>query len=77
MMAYQSVFAWFAAFLVLFNLNALFLAILNGKKEILKLVVANIARQHTFLLVTGFLAVQYHLYGALIALSIYQFHCFF
>ena len=33
---YQSVFAWFAAFLVLFNLNALFLAILNGKKEILK-----------------------------------------
>ena len=75
--AYQSVFAWFAAFLVLFNLNALFLAILNGKKEILKLVVANIAGSILSLLVTGFLAVQYHLYGALIALSIYQSIAFF
>lgn len=75
--AYQSVFEWFAAFLVLFNLNALFLAILNGKKEILKLVVANIAGSILSLLVTGFLAVQYHLYGALIALSIYQSIAFF
>ena len=75
--AYQSVFAWFAAFLVLFNLNALFLAILNGKKEVLKLVVANIAGSILSLLVTGFLAVQYHLYGALIALSIYQSIAFF
>ena len=75
--AYQSVFAWFAAFLVLFNLNTLFLAILNGKKEILKLVVANIAGSILSLLVTGFLAVQYHLYGALIALSIYQSIAFF
>lgn len=74
---YQSVFAWFAAFLVLFNLNALFLAILNGKKEILKLVVANIAGSILSLLVTGFLAIQYHLYGALIALSIYQSITFF
>lgn len=75
--AYQSVFAWFAAFLVLFNLNTLFLAILNGKKEVLKLVVANIAGSILSLLVTGFLAVQYHLYGALIALSIYQSLAFF
>ncbi|EIM38196.1 lipopolysaccharide biosynthesis protein [Acinetobacter sp. HA] len=75
--AYQSVFAWFSAFLVLFNLNALFLAILNGKKEVLKLVVANIAGSILSLLVTGFLAVQYHLYGALIALSIYQSIAFF
>ncbi|ENX71653.1 hypothetical protein F884_00214 [Acinetobacter sp. CIP 102143] len=75
--AYQSVFVWFAAFLVLFNLNALFLAILNGKKEILKLVVANIVGSVLSLLVTGFLAVQYHLYGALIALSIYQSIAFF
>ena len=75
--AYQSVFAWFAAFLVLFNLNTLFLAILNGKKEVLKLVIANIAGSILSLLVTGFLAVQYHLYGALIALSIYQSIAFF
>ena len=75
--AYQSVFAWFAAFLVLFNLNALFLAILNGKKEILKLVVANIVGSVLSLLVTSTLAIQYHLYGALIALSIYQSIAFF
>ncbi|MEK5754860.1 O-antigen translocase [Acinetobacter variabilis] len=75
--AYQSVFAWFAAFLVLFNLNALFLAILNGKKEILKLVVANIVGSILSLLVTSTLAIQYHLYGALIALSIYQSLAFF
>ncbi|MBT0887328.1 O-antigen translocase [Acinetobacter sp. SCLZS86] len=74
---YQSVFAWFAVFLVLFNLNALFLAILNGKKEILKLVTANIAGSVLSLLVTSVLAVQYHLYGALVALSIYQSLAFF
>lgn len=75
--AYQSVFAWFAAFLVLFNLNALFLAILNGKKEIVKLVVANIVGSVLSLLVTSTLAIQYHLYGALVALSIYQSIAFF
>ncbi len=74
---YQSVFVWFAIFLVLFNLNALFLAILNGKKEILKLVIANIVGSIISLLITGFLAFQYHLYGALIALSIYQSLAFF
>ena len=74
---YQSVFVWFAVFLVLFNLNALFLAILNGKKEILKLVTANIAGSVLSLLVTSVLAVHYHLYGALIALSIYQSITFF
>lgn len=75
--AYQSVFAWFAAFLVLFNFNALFLAILNGKKEILKLVVANIVGSVLSLMVTSTLAIKYHLYGALIALSIYQSLAFF
>lgn len=69
---YQSVFIWFAIFLILFNFNALFLAILNGKKEIIKLVVANIAGSVFALIVTSILAIQYHLYGALVALSIYQ-----
>lgn len=74
---YQYVFLWFALFLVFFNLNTLFLAILNGKKEILKLVIANIIGSIFSLLVTGTLAIQYHLYGALIALSIYQSLAFF
>lgn len=69
---YQTVFVWFAIFLILFNFNSLFLAILNGKKEIIKLVVANIAGSIFALIVTSILAIQYHLYGALVALSIYQ-----
>ena len=74
---YQSVFTWFGIFLIFFNFNALFLAILNGKKEILKLVIANIAGSVFSLLITGFLAYQYHILGALIALSIYQSIAFF
>lgn len=69
---YQSVFLWFALFLVFFNFNTLFLAILNGKKEILRLVVTNIAGSFFSLIITGILAVKFHLYGALVALSIYQ-----
>lgn len=74
---YQSVFVWFAVFLLLFNFNALFLAILNGKKEILKLVIANIAGSIFALIITSILAIQYKLYGALVGLSIYQSLVFF
>lgn len=69
---YQSIFVWFSIFLIFFNFNALFLAILNGKKEILKLVIANIAGSLFSLAVTGFLAFKFKLYGALVALSINQ-----
>lgn len=69
---FQSVFVWFAVFLLFFNFNALFLAILNGKKEILKLVIANIAGSLFSLAITGVLAFKFGLYGALVALSIYQ-----
>lgn len=69
---YQSVFVWFAVFLLFFNFNTLFLAILNGKKEILRLVIANILGSFFSLIITGILAVKFQLYGALVALSIYQ-----
>lgn len=69
---YQTVFVWFAVFLTFFTFNALFLAILNGKKEVLRLVVANIVGSIFSLTVTSFLAIKYGLYGALVALSIYQ-----
>lgn len=74
---YRSVFIWFAIFLVFFNFNALFLAILNGKKEIVKLVIANILGSVFSLVITSMLAIQYQLYGALVALSIYQSLAFF
>ena len=69
---FQSIFVWFAVFLLFFNFNALFLAILNGKKEILKLVIANIIGSLFSLSITGILAIKFGLYGALVALSIYQ-----
>lgn len=67
-----SVFLWFAGGVVFFSLNTLLLAILNGRKEILLYVAANIAGSLLSFGVTFYLAIQYGLFGALIALVIYQ-----
>lgn len=75
--SYSGVFYWFAATLVFFVFNALLLAILNGKKEIARYVLANIAGSFFALVVTSILAIAYSLYGALIALAIYQSISFF
>lgn len=72
-----SVFIWFAATLVLFVFNTLLLAILNGKKEIHRYVIANIAGSLFALVVTTVMAIQLGLYGALVALAIYQSLTFF
>ncbi|MEH6388835.1 MAG: O-antigen translocase [Pseudomonas profundi] len=75
--ALGSVFIWFAATLVLFVFNTLLLAILNGKKEIQRYVIANIAGSLFALAVTSIMAVRLGLYGALVALAIYQSLTFF
>ncbi len=75
--SYSGVFVWFAVTLVFFVFNTLLLAILNGKKEIHRYVMANIAGSLFALLVTGFMAIQYGLYGALVALAVYQSLAFF
>jgi PST family polysaccharide transporter len=72
-----SVFIWFAATLVFFVFNTLLLAILNGKKEIYRYVTANIAGSLFALAVTTVMAVKLGLYGALVALAIYQSLTFF
>lgn len=72
-----SVFIWFAATLVFFVFNTLLLAILNGKKEIQRYVVANIAGSLFALAVTTVMATQWGLYGALVALAVYQSLTFF
>jgi PST family polysaccharide transporter len=71
------VFIWFAATLVLFVFNTLLLAILNGKKEIRRYVVANIAGSLFALVVTTVMAIKFGLYGALVALAVYQSLAFF
>jgi polysaccharide transporter, PST family len=75
--SYGGVFLWFAATLVLFTFNTLLLAILNGKKEIVRYVIANISGSIFALLVTGIMAIRFGLYGALVALAVYQSIAFF
>lgn len=75
--AMGGVFTWFAATLVLFVFNTLLLAILNGKKDIRRYVVANIAGSLFALAVTSIMAIQFGLYGALVALAVYQSLTFF
>ncbi len=74
---YSSVFIWFAATLILFVLNNLLLAILNGKKEIQLYIVANIAGSLFSLIVTWGMVGILGLYGALVSLAIYQSLAFF
>ncbi|GIC26062.1 lipopolysaccharide biosynthesis protein [Vibrio cholerae] len=73
----SGVFNWFALTLVLFVFNTLLLAILNGKKEIRRYVIANISGSLFALAVTTTMAIQFGLYGALVALAIYQSLTFF
>lgn len=69
--SYNTVFIWFSVTLVFFIFNTLLLAILNGKKEIHRYIIANIAGSFFSLIVTSFLAIQFGLHGALTALAIY------
>ena len=70
--ALSGVFLWFAGSLPFFTLNALLLAILNGKKEVKKYVIANITGSLFSFALTAWLAYSHKLYGALVALGIYQ-----
>ena len=69
---YSKVLVWFAVFLIFFTFNAFLIAVLNGVKAVEKMVIANIVGSVFSLIITSLLAVYYQLYGALIALSIYQ-----
>ncbi|MEG2569553.1 MAG: oligosaccharide flippase family protein, partial [Acinetobacter sp.] len=70
--SFAGVFLWFSLALVFFSLNSLLLAILNGKREIIRYVLANISGSLFSLIVTALLAMKLGLYGALVGLAIYQ-----
>lgn len=74
---FGGVFIWFAATLVLLTFNALLLAVLNGKKEIKIYVIANIIGSIFALLITTVMVIRFGLYGALVALAVYQSITFF
>lgn len=69
---FGGVFIWFAGSLTFFVFNTLLLAILNGKKELNIFVIANIAGSFISLVLTAWLTTYWQLYGALVALGIYQ-----
>ena len=74
---FSSIFLWLSGTIIMFSFNALMLAILNGKKEVQRYVTINITGSAIALVLTGFLAWQWGLYGALVALSINQSIVFF
>jgi PST family polysaccharide transporter len=75
--SYGGVFLWFAITLVFFTFNTLLLAILNGKKAIGRYILANIAGSVFAFMATMIMTMQLGLYGALVALAIYQSITFF
>lgn len=75
--SYSSVFVWFSVTLIFFIINTLLLAILNGKKEIHRYVIANIAGSLFSLVITSVLAIYFGLQGALTALAIHPSFAFF
>lgn len=73
---YSTVFVWFSITLVFYIFNTLLLAILNGKKEIYRYIIANIAGSIFSLAVTSVLAIKFGLLGALTALAIFPSFAF-
>ena len=74
---YGSVFIWFGLTLIFFVFNTLLLAILNGKKEIARYVIANVAGSIFSLTISVVMILQLGLYGALLTLAIHQSLTFF
>ena len=74
--SYSAVFVWFSITLVFYIFNTLLLAILNGKKEIYRYIIANIAGSIFSLAVTSVLAIKFGLLGALTALAIHPSFAF-
>ena len=69
---YSSIFIWLGFGFVFLVLNTLFLAILNGKESIKLLVLANIIGSIIAFVTIFYFSSQKGLWGALVALSIYQ-----
>jgi PST family polysaccharide transporter len=74
---YASVFIWLGFSFIFLVLNTLFLAILNGKESIKLYVLANIFGSIVAFITILIFSSQKGLWGALVALSIYQALAFF
>jgi PST family polysaccharide transporter len=69
---YANVFIWLAFSLIALVFNTLLLSVLNGLKQIKPFVIAGILGSILSFIIIGYFSWKYKLYGALVALSIYQ-----
>ncbi len=74
---YKSVFYVFGGTILLYALNALLTAVINGFKEYKKFVIANIAGSLVGMLFAVILSLRYGVYGALISTVTFQSIVFF
>ena len=68
---YHTVFVWLSFTLVFFVINALLLAVLNGRKQIAHYITCNIAGSLFSIFFTSLMAIKFGLHGALTALVIH------
>lgn len=69
---FSGVFIWLSITLVLFALNNYLLAVLNGRKEVIRYVLCSVAGNIFSLIITFVLVVKFSIYGAFVALATYQ-----
>jgi PST family polysaccharide transporter len=74
---YGSVFIWYGLTLMFFVFNNLLMAILNGKKEILRYLTVNMTGSLFSLAISAVMILKWGLYGALLTLAINQSMLFF
>jgi PST family polysaccharide transporter len=74
---YRNVFLIFGVTIILYALNALLVAVINGFREFKKYVLVNITGSISGLLFTAILSISFGIYGALVALVTYQSAIFF
>lgn len=74
---YADSFSLFSITLVFLVLNVLMQSMLNGRREVKKYVLTNIAGSFVSLIFVTIFTVKYGLYGAMVSLVVYQSVCFF
>ena len=77
MLQYKSIFYVFGGTILLYALNALLTAVINGFKEYKKYVIANITGSLVGMVFAIILSIRYGVYGALISTVTFQSIVFF
>ena len=74
---FSIIFVIFAFTIIFFSLNTFLISVVNGERDIRKYTIVNICSSLFGSALTCWLSIQYHLFGALISLVLYQSLTFF